>query len=145
MLTGAGQANHQLAERRPLVARALSVYRRADVEWISPDSWRVRDGAEPLYEQPLGSESAVRELWSSPAAELGLPLLASLYDEGFYRIILWEGRKIGQVMNELATLEGYWVRAVFDAAVRADLLERVNWLRVALNMAASCGGWVSIG
>jgi hypothetical protein len=121
------------------------VYRREDVELIAPDGWRVRDGAEPLYEQPLGSESAVREFWSSPAAELGLPLLASLYDQGFYCGIFWEGRKVDQAMNELAMLEGYWARAVFDAAVRADLLERVNWLRVALNLAASCGGWVSIG
>lgn len=118
------------------MARALSVYRRTDVEAAAPDGWRVRDGAEPLYEQPLGSESAVREFWSSPAVRMGLPLLASLYNEGFYRGIFWEGRKLGQAITELAKLEDYWARAVFDAEIRADLRERAGWLRAALNLAA---------
>ncbi len=125
------------------MARALSVYGPTDVESTS-NGWRVRDSVEPQFEQPLGSESAVREFWSSPAAELGLPLLASLYDEGFYRGIFWSGHELDQALRELASLEEYWARAPYDDETRADLCERAGWMRDALRLAARCQGWVSV-
>jgi hypothetical protein len=66
------------------MARSLTVYHRGDMEQTSPSDWQVFEDADPLFEEPFGSESIVREYWSSPAESLGLTLLSSIYDEGFY-------------------------------------------------------------
>src|SRR4051794_30741458 len=66
------------------MARDIVVYRDSDVEHLSPSDWRLRDGAKPLLDEPLGGEGAVREFWSAPATRLGLPLLAAVYEHGFY-------------------------------------------------------------
>jgi hypothetical protein len=106
--------------------------------------WQVLEGVTPLYEQPLGSEAAIREFWSVPAAELELPLLTSLYDQGFYQGIFWEGDELVQAASELACLENHWVKMQLDATRYADLRDRAGYMREALKMANSYGGWVSI-
>jgi hypothetical protein len=113
------------------MARSISVYREA--------------AAEPLYEQPLGSESAIREWWSEPATVLGLPLIASLYEHGFYSAIRWAGPDLTRALRELATLEAHWMSAGLPPEAIADLAERASYLRAAVAKAKECGGFVDIG
>jgi hypothetical protein len=113
------------------VARAISAHRVV--------------GGEPLYEEPLGSESAIRESWSEPAAALGLPLLAAVYDHGFYHGTRWADVELRTVIDELARLEEYWSSAGLPPDALADLLERAGYLRKAVLMAEACDGFVDIG
>ena len=112
------------------MARCISVYREA--------------GGEPLYEQPLGSESAVREWWSEPASVLGLPLLAAIYDEGFYYGNRWSGARLRQLIEEVARLEGHWASAGLSPDVLVGLRERADYLRAAVSLAQDVGGFVDI-
>lgn len=126
------------------MARRLSVYRREDVVPVPPDGWQVQDGAEPLYDEPLGSESAIRESWSTPAAQLGLPLLAKIYEQGFYQGIRWSGEQLSTVTAELDRLESHWLASEPSAEILSDLQERALFVREAVAIAAECGGWVVI-
>jgi hypothetical protein len=120
------------------------VYRLDDLLRTLPNGWRVREGAEPLYEQPLGSESAVREYWSEPAALLGLPLLAAVYDQGFYHGIFWSGEQLGSVVTEVDRLEAHWSAARLPSDLLADLQERARYVREAVAVASAVGGWLVI-
>jgi hypothetical protein len=113
------------------MARSISVYREA--------------ASEPLYEQALGSESVIREWWSEPAMVLGLPLIASLYEQGFYSGIRWAGPELARALRELATLEAHWKSAELPPEAIADLAERASYLRAAVAKAEECGGFVGIG
>jgi hypothetical protein len=113
------------------MARGISVHREA--------------GGESLYDEPLGSEWAVREFWSEPAAALGLPLLAAVYEHGFYHGNEWSGPDLPRVLDELARLEEHWASAGLPANVLADLQERAGYLRAAVAVAAGCGGFVAVG
>ncbi len=112
------------------MARSISVHRES-----SGDS---------LYDEPLGSESAVREWWSQPAAALGLPLLAALYDHGFYHGNRWAGAELRQVLDQLTQLEEHWSLAGLPPDVLADLRERAGYLRAAVALAEGCGGFVDV-
>jgi hypothetical protein len=103
------------------VARHILVYQEVD--------------GEALYEAPFGSESAVRESWSEPAATLELPLLASIYDIGFYHGIRWSGSELRQVLEELVCLEAHWTAGGQPSDVLADLIERAGYLRAAVTLA----------
>ena len=127
------------------MARSMSVYRPSDVLPSTSGGFSVPEAADTIYEQPFVSESGVLEFWSAPALELGLPLLASIYDEGFYRGIFWQGDQLAAVKAELLQLEKHWPIAVSDTATLGALRERACWLHVALDTAESCDGWVSIG
>jgi hypothetical protein len=112
------------------LARGINVYRQG--------------GGESLYDNPMGSESAVREFWSEPAADLGLPLLADVYEHGFHRGNTWSGSALRQVVDELARLEEYWASAGLPGNVLADLRERAGYLWAAVAIAERCGGFVDI-
>lgn len=112
------------------MARGISVYRH--------------DGGDPLYCEPLGSESAVRESWSEPADALGLPLLAAIYERGFYDGVRWSGAELAEVLSEVARLEKHWSEAGLAAEVIADLYERAKYIRVAVTIAEQCDGFVVI-
>jgi hypothetical protein len=107
--------------------------------WVS----READG-ERLYDEPLGSEWAVRESWSEPAAALGLPLLASIYDYGFYHGIRWSGPELKQVLEELDRRESHWKTSRLPSDVLSDLIERAGYLREAVRLAQQCRGLVDI-
>ena len=102
-------------------------------------------GGESLYDEPLGSESAVRLWWSGPATALGLPLLAAIYDHGFYHGNRWAGPELQQVLAELARLEEHWSSAGLPPDVLADLRERAGYLRAAVALAEECNGFVDVG
>ncbi len=104
----------------------------------------MRDGAECLYDQPLGSEAAVGQFWSAPAAELGLPLLAAVYEYGFHHGIRWSGEQISAVAAEVDRLEAHWSASGLSADALANLQERAGFVRQALSIAAQASGWVVI-
>src|SRR5262245_60879428 len=101
--------------------------------------------AEPIFEQPLGSESSIREFWSNPARELGLPLLTPLYETGFYNGVMWKGKQLSEALGELTRLELYWATMSLDEETRNDLQQRAAWLREALRLAELTGASVDIG
>jgi hypothetical protein len=126
------------------MARSLTVYNRWDVVKTSPSDWHVREDANPLFEESLGSESAVREFWSSPAEKLGLVLFSSIYDEGFHRGNFWRAEQLDQVVNELGLLENYWRESPLPLNTLADLSERALYLRRAIAVARDQDGVLSI-
>ncbi|AWM40534.1 hypothetical protein GobsT_09540 [Gemmata obscuriglobus] len=126
------------------MARDLGVYRFEDIVEGPTGSWHVRDGAEDLFDRPLGSESAVRVFWSEPATALGLPLIASVYEYGFYHGVRWSGDQFRAVAAEVDRLEAYWIAAGLPPDTLADLRARAALVRQAVSAAEACGGWVVI-
>lgn len=126
------------------MARDLSVYRSADVIDLPPGNWKVRGGAEPLYEQPLGSESAIRTFWSDPASRLGLPLLAAISEHGFYHGVRWREGQLQAVRAEVDQLEGHWPHLSLPPDVIDDLQERARFMREATALAEEIDGCVVI-
>ena len=76
------------------MAFSISVHRRsddalfrtppADVSTEALDRWIKDCQAKRLYENPLGADGTVFELWNVPAHKLGLPLVGALYDNGLH-------------------------------------------------------------
>lgn len=126
------------------MARDVTVYRGGDVAEVPPDSWTVRAGATPLYDRPLGSESAVREFWSRPAIDLDLPLLMDVYGVGFTDGIRWSGDQLRAAAAEVDRLEADWATAELPPGTLADLRKRTRFVREALEVAIGCGGWAVI-
>jgi hypothetical protein len=126
------------------MARGIAVYRGADVEHLPNADWRLREGAEAVYDESLGSEAAVREFWSDPAARLGLPLFAVVYELGFYEGICWHASQLDTAEAELDRLEEDWHAAGLDAETLAELVERAGYLRKAAGLARGHGGIVLI-
>ena len=126
------------------MARGLTVYRAADVVTVPPNDWRVREGAESLYDEPLGSESTVSEFWSKPASALGLTLLAEVYEHGFHHGIRWSGEQLLAVVAEVGQLEVYWRAAGLTPETLADLDRRAGFVRAAVAVAVGCNGAVVI-
>lgn len=137
------------------MARHIAVYRREDLAYVttppapdvnSPeyDQWEAQGNALCQYENPLGSEAAVREFWSEPATSLGLPLLASIYDEGFYNGVGWSGPELDRLAEELEVLEGYWKNMSFTETDRSDLAERMSFMRTAIQVAKQRDGVLTI-
>jgi hypothetical protein len=112
------------------MARGIAVYREAS--------------GEALFDEPLGGEDAVRRWWSVPAAALGLPRLAEVYERGFYQGVRWSGPALAEVRAELARLEAHRAAAGLPPEVAADLAGRTGSLRAALDLAESYGGCVCI-
>lgn len=103
-----------------------------------------REDAKWLFQQPLGSEWEVKEYWSDPAATLGLPLLSTVYDEGFYQGIQWGGDQLPQVREELGRLELHWPTSGLSEDVTALLAEKARQMRTAIDLAVQQGGYLVI-
>jgi hypothetical protein len=96
------------------------------------------------FEAPLGSESAVRMYWSVPARELGLPLLASIYDDGFHRACEWASVDLDRLSIELGKLVAHWSTLPIDSDIRNDLIGRMSSFLAAIKIAKACNGTVTI-
>jgi hypothetical protein len=149
----------------------IRVYRLSDHPWVhhpppallaDPDRLSAEGLARALYDNPLGSGHTVAVHWSSPAATLGLPLLAALYEQGLEAA----GSALLVLERELEVLERAWqplsqqterdvVEFAWDSpgapptrralTLHEHLLERAGFLREALRIAREQGGFVSIG
>jgi hypothetical protein len=64
-----------------------------------------------------------------------LPLLAAVYEEGFYRGTYWHREQLNEAEFELSKLEKHWEKAELDDEILADLRERARYLRTALSVA----------
>lgn len=128
------------------MARGIDVIRVKDIDFIrhpptedvySPefDRWMAECGSRSLYDAPLGSETAVHEYWSAPAALLKLPLLASIYEQGFYEGSIWSGEQLDQLDEETRALEQYWRSLPPGSIPLAHLEERAGFLRRAMQIA----------
>jgi hypothetical protein len=123
------------------VDRVVAAYLASDVE-AAPR--RVRAGSEPLFSQPLGAGSTLREWWAGLARVLGLNLLATLGAGEPNPVGCWSGSGLLQVAAEIAALEAWWATADVPWEVVAELQEAARCVREAVEVAEKCGGWVVI-
>lgn len=148
---------------------AITVHRRADdaLYQTEPtavgseefDRWIKECQARWVYENPLGADGTIFELWHVPAAELGLPLVGSIYNNRL-RV---EGAQLPELSRELDALEAFWDRTDFSGTpplkyhtilpgfeeirlvpLREHLQERLGYLREAIRVAGECDGVVEI-
>lgn len=137
------------------MARGINVYRKSDLKFIQTpptddvrsaefDAWRKEADGKCLYDQPLGNESSVRLFWSYPAAEIGLPLIADMYERGFDEGIEWSDEQLEQVEQELLHLEKHWKAQNLHQELHTDLRERMQYLREAIKVARQHDGVISI-
>lgn len=109
----------------------VSVYKPSDVA--------KRD---PTFDAPLATDGVFFEFWHSPAVELGLPLLSTVYHEG----LEISASELAPLRQELAALQQHWltVPAVPDfregLSLREFLAQRAGSLATAIDRAESCGG-----
>jgi hypothetical protein len=131
------------------MARSIAVYRRSDIKFVqnppavddpSFEDWEHKALGCCLFDSPLGSESAVRQYWSDPAARLGLSLIASIYEQGFYVGCEWSAGKLDKLLDEITKLELHWKDAALQKEVLADLSERATSFRAAINTAKESNG-----
>ncbi len=99
---------------------------------------------------PLGGDHTVYTFWSSTAAELDLPLLTALYNEG---LTAQGPEQLSQLEWELDALQGYWdthelcdpdPRSGLHGREREELQERMGYLREAISVARETGGVLGI-
>jgi len=137
------------------MSREISVIREADMAFIatppnndvySPEfeAWEKEALRRDLFSQPLGNEWAVGEYWSRPALRLGLPLIGSIYDEGFHVARQWKGGDLDVLERELAVLVDHWSKQPFEPDIADHLAERAGFLREAIRIARSEGGVILI-
>lgn len=125
------------------------------------DRWMAECQARWVYDNPLGGDDEVFNLWHVPAHELGLPLLSSVYREGLRA----EGQQLRELSRELDALESFWAVTDFthadpvnysirhpDGTLEArqvsridHLHKRLSYLREAICLAEECDGVVCIG
>jgi hypothetical protein len=149
---------------------SITVHRRADdaLYRLEPDvgseafdRWIKECQARWVYENPLGADGTVFELWHVPAHHLGLPLVGAIYQNGL-RV---EGSQFTELTRELDALEAFWARVDFSQAaplkasithpggveevrlvpLEDHLRERLGYLREAIRLALECDGVVDIG
>jgi hypothetical protein len=152
------------------MAFSITVHRRADDALYrsepafgseSFDRWIKECQARWVYENPLGADGTVFELWHVPAHHLGLPMIGSIYQNGL-RV---EGQQLADLSRELDALEVFWDNTDFSDArpmschalgddgkeevrflpLREHLQERLGHLREAIRIAQECDGMVDIG
>jgi hypothetical protein len=98
----------------------------------------------PLFEVSLGIEATVREWWSAPAQELGLPLIESIYEGGFSdEGVEFSGTQIEDLDAELDVLQDHWERSTTPEA-RSQFLQRLADFRAAIQVARSSAAKVYI-
>ncbi len=131
-----------------------------DVNSSEFEQWELRCLARTLYDNPLGSDHTIRRYWSSPAEQLGLPLIAAIYNAGL-RV---GGADLLRLEEELNRLERQWATMDFsgeqkdrgsapyeDGSIEAKeitdldhLRERSGYLREAIRIARASDGIVGI-
>ena len=137
------------------MSRDLSVIRAIDLEFVSKppqvpvdsrefEAWEAESIRRHLFSEPLGSESVIREFWSHPAERLGLPLLASIYDEGFYEARVWQGDDLNVLEREIASLRQHWSTLGLPAQIASDLAERAGFFEQAIAIARKEGAVIVI-
>ena len=137
------------------MARTIDVYQREDLKFVQTpptsdvwskeyEEWEKEALSRSLFGADLGSEGNVREYWSAPACGLGLELLSSVYGKGFDEGIRWSGSSLSTLKHELLILEEEWGRMELTPAARSDLLERLQALRQAIDVAIANDAVVSI-
>jgi hypothetical protein len=137
------------------MSREISVVLKADMAFLatppnddvySPEfeAWEKEALRRHRFSEPLGSEWVVGEYWSRPSLRLGLPLLGSIYDEGFHVAREWRGDDLDALERELAVLVDHWSRQPFESDIADHLAERAGFLREAIRIARSEGGVILI-
>jgi hypothetical protein len=117
--------------------------------WEAFHKWEKERAKFILYEGPLGADSTVGVFWSGIAHKIGLPLLASIYNEG---LRLVSPDEIARFEKELETLQEYgdthklddlYPGSGTDDQIRDHLKERLGNVREAIRIAKANGARIS--
>lgn len=120
---------------------------------ISVEDARGRD----IYTNAFGGGGTVFQYWSTPAKQLGLPLIAAIYNEA----CTWSGHDLQRIVRELVVLEAYWEHEGYEGhepytsmgsasgvtnvmSTLEHLQERAGHLRTAVQLATEHHGSVSV-
>jgi hypothetical protein len=132
-----------------------------DVSSADFDQWFAWYRERTLYDNPLGADGTVYELWHVPAKTLGLRLLVAVYNEG----LVVAGRELETLSAEADKLEAFWDSLDLGnmppyvceswredgswertyQSVREHLKERMGYLREAIQIARAKDGTLTIG
>jgi hypothetical protein len=72
-----------------------------------------------LFTSPVASDGDMYKLWNVPSTELGLPLLAGIYEKGLEA----HGEVLHALSQELQRLSAYWIATVADSETRSTSVE----------------------
>jgi hypothetical protein len=124
-----------------VMSRGAAVYKRKDLPAVRSappnggvdalEKWVASVEALRLMDFAFGSEQSISVNWSKPGEELGLPLIAELYERGFHAGTEWDKSHVNELERELAVLLQYWQRVKVGDEL-FDLQERAESLRSAI-------------
>jgi len=145
-----------LADARRLAAYDLRVSFSVAVYW-PPNEDRggaIGEAERCLFTSPVADDGDMRRLWNMPSIELGLPLLARVYEKGLEA----HGEVLHALSQELQSLSTYWIGTVpdsetksvtietrsFEVALLVHLMSRAEAVESAIRLALAIGGYLTI-
>ena len=107
-----------------------------------------------LFTSPVADDGDMHRLWNMPSIELGLPLLARVYEKGLEA----HGELLHALNQELQSLSTYWIGTVpdsetksvtietrsFEVALLVHLMSRAEAVESAIRLALAIGGYLTI-
>ena len=105
------------------------------------DAWLEEHGKFSIYDEPLGADSTVYKFWSSIADQVGLPMIASIYNQG---LSIKDPEELDRLERELNELESYWKshhledpnpKSGIRDCLEEHLWERMGYFRQAIKIA----------
>ena len=107
-----------------------------------------------LFTSPVASDGDMYQLWNMPAIQLGLPLLAGVYEEGLEA----HGEVLQALSHELQSLSAHWIATVPDSETKSttienrsfevplliQLMNRAEAVESAIRLALAIGGYLTI-
>jgi hypothetical protein len=153
---GRGDEYGTLADARRLSAYDLRVSFSVAVYW-PPNEDRggaIGEAERCLFTSPVAGDGDMHRLWNMPSIELGLPLLARIYEKGLEA----HGEVLQALSQELQSLSAYWIATVpdsetksitienrsFEVALLVHLMSRAEAVESAIRLALAIGGYLTI-
>jgi hypothetical protein len=107
-----------------------------------------------LFTSPIASDGDMYRLWNMPSIQLGLPLLAGVYEEGLEA----HGEVLHALGQELQTLSAHWIATVpdsetksttienrsFEVPLLVHLMNRAEAVESAIRLALAIGGYLTL-
>ena len=107
-----------------------------------------------LFTSPVASNGDMYQLWNLPSIQLGLPMLAGVYEEGLEA----HGEVLHALSHELQSLSAHWIATVpdsetksttienrsFEVPLLVHLMNRAEAVESAIRLALAIGGYLTL-
>ena len=107
-----------------------------------------------LFTSPVASDGDMYQLWNMPSIQLGLPLLAGVYEEGLEA----HGEVLHALSQELQSLSAHWIATIpdsetksttienrsFEVPLLVHLMNRAEAVESAIRLALAIGGYLTL-